>query len=119
VTIYAYQMVQSRIPRRESLIHQVWAFHALDEARHLAFDAHVLERNRLPRPIAWLPRLLAAPWCVVLSLLLNANEIWMARRLGLRVTLWQLPGLMRRTQAPFKRRVFALLARTLRGQADA
>jgi hypothetical protein len=116
VTIYAHQMVQGRIPRRESLIHQVWGFHALDEARHLAFDAVILERNRLPRPIAWLPRALAAPWCLLLSLLLNANEIRIARRLGVKVSLWQLPGLMRRTRAPFKRRVFALLARTLSGR---
>jgi hypothetical protein len=116
VTIYAHQMVQSRIPRRESLIGQVWAFHALDESRHLAFDEMVLERNRLWRPIAWLPRVLAAPWCVALSVLLNANELWIARQLGICVRWWQVPGLMRRTRAPFKRRVFALLARTLRSE---
>jgi hypothetical protein len=116
VTIYAHQMVQRRISRRESLVGQVWAFHALDEARHLAFDAMVLERNRLWWPIAWLPRFLAAPWCLALSLLLNANELWIARQVGLRVRWWQLPGLMRRTRAPFKRRVFALLVKTLRGE---
>jgi hypothetical protein len=115
VTIYAHQMVQSRIARRESLIRQVWALHALDESRHLAFDQMILERNRLWRPLAWLPRLVAAPCCAVLSLLLNANELWIARQLGARVHVWQLPGLMRRTRAPFKRRVFGLMAKTLRG----
>jgi hypothetical protein len=119
VTIYAHQMVQSKIPRRDSLINQVWAFHALDEARHLAFDSMILERNRLAWPLAWVPSLLAMPCCVLLSLLLNANEVWIARQLGVRLRLWQLPGLMRRTRAPFKRRVFALLASTLRGQEAA
>jgi hypothetical protein len=75
LTIYASQMVQSRIPRRTSFINQVWSFHALDEARHLAFDSMILERNRLPGLLAGVPRLLAAPWCVLLSLMLNANEI--------------------------------------------
>ncbi len=114
VTICAHQMVHSKIPRRESLIHQVWAYHALDEARHVAFDAMILERNRLWRPLAWIPRMLAIPCCVWLSLLLNANELWIARQLGVRLGLWRLPGLMRRTQAPFKRRVFGLLAQTFR-----
>jgi hypothetical protein len=118
VTIFAHQMVQSRIPRKESLVGQVWAFHALDEARHLAFDAMIIERNRLPRPLAWLPAALAAPCCLALSLLLNANEVWAARQLGVRVGLWQLPGLMSRTEAPFKRRVFSLFRSTLCGQAE-
>jgi hypothetical protein len=119
VTIYAHQMVQSRIPRRESLVGQIWAFHALDESRHLAFDGMILERNRLPRPLAWLPRLLAVPCCVLLSLLLNANEVWIARQLGVRLSVWQLPWLMQRTKAPFKRRVFGLLAKTARGDETA
>jgi hypothetical protein len=114
VTLQAHQMVHAVLPRRDSLVHQVWAYHALDEARHVAFDALVLERNRLWAPLAWLPRVLAVPCCVWLSLLLNANEVWVARRLGVPVRLLQLPGLMRRTTAPFKRRVFALLAQTLR-----
>jgi predicted metal-dependent hydrolase len=114
VTIYAHQMVRSRIPRRGSLIGQVWAFHALDEARHVAFDELILERNRLWRPLAWIPRVLAVPCCVWMSLLLNANEIWIAQHLGMPVRLRQLPALMRHTQAPFKRRVFGLLERTFR-----
>ena len=76
----------------------------------------VLERNRLPRLLAWVPRLLAIPCCVWLSLLLNANEVWIARQLGVQVRLWQLPRLMRRTTAPFKRRVFGLLAKTILGR---
>jgi predicted metal-dependent hydrolase len=115
VTLYAHQMVHSKIPRRQSLIHQVWAFHALDEARHVAFDAMILERNRLWRPLAWIPAVLAVPCCVGLSLMLNANEVWIARQLGVPVRLRQLPGLMRRTTAPFKRRVFDLLAKTIKG----
>jgi hypothetical protein len=116
VTIYAHQTAQGQIPRRESLINQVWAFHALDESRHLAFDAMILERNRLPGPLAWIPRLIAAPVCIALSLLLNGNEVWIARQLGLRLHLWQLPGLMRRTKAPFKRRIFGLLKETAMGR---
>jgi hypothetical protein len=61
VTIAAHQMVQSRIPRRDSFVNQVWAFHALDEARHVAFDNLILERNRLPCLLRWLPPLVAAP----------------------------------------------------------
>src|SRR5207244_1008921 len=71
VTIFAHQMVHSRIPRRESLVCQVWAYHALDEARHVAFDTMILERNRLWGPVAWLPQALAVPCCAWLSLLLN------------------------------------------------
>jgi len=115
-TIYAQQMVQSKIPRQESLIHRIWTYHARDEARHLAFDGFILAQNRLPRPLAWLPGVLAAPCCVALSVALNANEVWIARQLGLRVHLWELPGLMRRTTAPFKRRVFRSLAELLRGE---
>jgi hypothetical protein len=113
VTIQAHHQVQSTIPRRKSLINQVWAFHALDEARHVAFDALILDRNRLWGPLAWLPRALAVPCCLWLSLLLNANELWIARQLGVRVRFWQLPTLMKRTTAPFKRRVFDLLVRTV------
>lgn len=115
VTIFAHQTAHQQISRRESLVCQVWSFHALDESRHVAFDDWILERNRLPRALRWVPCFLAAPICVGLSLLLNANEIWAARRLGVNVRIWQLPGLMRRTQAPFKRRVFGLLTETLRG----
>ncbi len=116
VTIYANEMVRARLERRDGLVQQVWAFHALDESRHLVFDGMIIERNRLAWPLGWIPRALAAACCVLLSLLLNAQEIWIARQLGLPLRLWHLPGLMRRTRAPFKRRAFALVLRTLRGE---
>jgi P-aminobenzoate N-oxygenase AurF len=119
VTIFAHQTARKRIPREESFINRIWAFHALDEARHLAFDDMILERNRLWWPIAWLPCALVAPCCIWLSLVLNANEVWAGRQLGLRVRLWHLPWLMRRTRAPFKRRVFGLLAKTAFGGLSA
>lgn len=117
VTIYAQRMVQSKIPRQESLIHQIWSCHARDEARHLAFDSFILSQSRLPGPVAWFARALAALCGGALSILLNANEVWIAQQLGLRLHLWELPALMRRTTAPFKRRVFASLAELLLGEA--
>ncbi|MCA1595108.1 MAG: diiron oxygenase [Chloroflexi bacterium] len=119
VSIYACQTTQELIPRRESFISQVWSFHAMDESRHLAFDAMILEKNRLQPPFTRLPILFAVPCCILLSVLLNANEIWIARMLGLRIGLVDLPSLMRSTTAPFKRRVFGLLVRTLRGDESA
>jgi len=112
VTIFAHQMVRTIIPREKSLVAQIWAAHALDEARHLVFDSMVLEQNRLPGPLAWLPRALALPCCALLSFALNANEVWIARQLGVRVGLRHLPYLVRSTRAPFKRRVFGLIRRT-------
>jgi hypothetical protein len=116
VTIYANRMVEKTIPRRESLIRQIWSYHAMDETRHLAFDALILERSRLPRPFTRLPVLLAVPFALLLSFILNANEVWIARQVGVPVRIWQLPSLMRRTTAPFKRDVFGLLGRTIRGR---
>jgi len=113
VTLHAHQIVQGKIRRKQSLIRQVWAYHALDESRHLAFDAIILERSKLRWPLSWAPLLLAAPCSALVSLLVNANEIWAARQLGLPARLWQLPGLMKRTQAPFKRRVFSLWTKSV------
>jgi hypothetical protein len=118
LTMYIHQTVQECLPRRDSLAAQVWALHARDEARHLAFDALVLERNRLGPPLHWLPTALAAPACAGLALLMNANEVWAARQLGLKLSLWQVPALMRRTRAPFKRRAFGLLAAALGRQPE-
>lgn len=115
VTMFANQVAHSRIERRDSLVNRVWGYHALDEARHLAFDDLVLEHHGLRRRWRWLTGALAAPLCILMSLMLNRNELWAARQLGLRIPLWRLPSLMRRTQATFKRRVFALLGQTLRG----
>jgi predicted metal-dependent hydrolase len=108
VTIFAHQMVQSKIARKQSLINQVWAYHALDESRHLAFDAMILKRNQLWWPLAWITRFVAVPFTALISTLVNANEVWAAQQLGVRVRLWQLPSLIRRTKAPFKRRVFGI-----------
>jgi len=119
ISIYAHQAVQSKIGRKESFIRQVWACHALDESRHLVFDSMILERHRLARPLGWIPRYLAVFFAALLSLLLNANEIWAYRQAGAPVHLWQLPGLMWRTEASFKRRVFGLLAAMARGRTIA
>ena len=61
---------------------------------------------------------MAAPCCVWLSLTLNANEIWIGRQLGLPLRGWHLPRLMRRTQAPFKRRVFGLLSSMFKARSS-
>jgi hypothetical protein len=116
LTIYIHQLVQERIPRPGGFVNQIWAYHALEEARHLVFDRMMLEQNRLPRALVWLPRLLGGGLCALLALLVNRNELWIARQVGVPVRLWHLPRLMRTTQAPFKRRVFGLLGRLLRGQ---
>ena len=116
LTIYIHQLVQEQIPRQDAFVNQIWAYHALEEARHLVFDRMMLERNRLPWALTWLPRLLGGGLCVLLALLVNRNELWIARQVGVPVRLWHLPRLMRTTQAPFKRRVFGLLDRILRGR---
>lgn len=109
VTMLAHRVARSTIDRRESLVVQVWGYHALDEARHLVFDDLVLQHFGVGPRWRRLPGLLALPLCVVASLALNANELWAARQLGLTIGIWQLPRLMRRTTALFKRRVFGVL----------
>jgi hypothetical protein len=115
VTMIANQMSHRYVPRRESLVNRVWACHALDEARHLAFDDYVLERHGLGPRWRFLTGALALPMCALASLLVHANELWAARQLGLRVHLWSLPGLARATTSVFKRRVFALMKGVFRG----
>ena len=115
LTIYIHQMVQRQVPRPNGFVNQIWSYHALDEARHLVFDQMMLERNRLPPGLAWLPRVMGATCALFLALLINRNELWIARQVGIRVRLWDLPRLMRSTRAPLKRRVFGLLAQMLRG----
>jgi hypothetical protein len=119
VTIFAHQTASHLIPREESLLAQVWRYHALDEGRHVAFDSMVIERCRLPRPLATVAAALAGSLAVMISLLLNANEIWIARQVGIEVSLLDLPQLMRTTTAPFKRRVFGLIQSELRGEPAA
>jgi len=119
LTLYIQQMVQRQIPRRDGFVNQIWSYHALDEARHLVFDRMMIERNRMPWWLVWLPRLLSGGCCGLLALLVNRNEIWIARQVGVRVRWWHLPRLLRTTEAPFKRRVFALLGQVLRGRWEA
>ena len=71
-----------------------WALHAIDEARHVAFDDPMLRRARLPQPWQRLVERLTSP-CAIASLLLNLNEIWAARRLGVPVGYHELPALVR------------------------
>ena len=61
---------------------------------------------------------LMMPFCVGASLLVNLNEIWAARTLGIPVGYHELPMLMRRTTAPFKRKVFRTLFGGLQSQED-
>jgi hypothetical protein len=115
LTIFIHQLVQEQIERRESFVNQIWAYHALEEARHLVFDRMMLEQNRLPPIFSWAPRVMGGGLCVLLAVLVNRNELWIARQVGVPVRLWHLPRLIRVTQAPFKRHVFGLISRVLRG----
>lgn len=109
ITLQACTMAMRTVPRRDSLVPRVWELHALDEARHIAFDDLMMEKARLPGFLGKVPALLTVPLCVGASLLLNLNEIWAARSLGVRVGYHELFGLMKTTTAPFKRRVFRIL----------
>ncbi|HWI37095.1 MAG TPA: diiron oxygenase [Burkholderiales bacterium] len=109
ISIIAHTISSRAIARRESFVPRVWALHALDEARHLRFDAFIRARYRLSRLAALAVNSAAISLAVFSSFLLNANDVWAARRVGARVSLWHLPGLVRKTQAPFKRSVFAML----------
>jgi P-aminobenzoate N-oxygenase AurF len=114
ITLQANTMAKRTVPRPDSLVPRVWELHALDEARHVAFDDLMMRKARGAGPLAKLPGLLALPVCVCASLLLNLNEIWAARRVGAKVGYHHLPMLMKKTSAPFKRRVFALVKDSVR-----
>jgi hypothetical protein len=116
LSIYAHQAVQRTIPREHGLINQVWAYHAIDEARHLAFDKMMLERNRLRAPLSWLAVGVSASCSGLLAIVANSNEIWAARQLGVKVRIWHLPRLLRGTTAPFKLRIQQFLRSMLRGE---
>ena len=111
ISLQAHAMVKRTLRRDESLVARVWALHARDESRHVVFDDLMLRRARLPGIFGCLPGMLAMPLCAIASVLLNLNEIWAARQLGVDVGYHELPDLMRRTTAPFKRRVFGILFR--------
>lgn len=115
VTMDAHQVASRAIPRPESLIPQVWRYHAIDEARHIRFDGMIIERCSGSPLAARAVTLIVAAIALTMSFLLNANEIWAARQLGLPLHVFHLPSLMRRTQAPFKRKVFARLTEELLG----
>ena len=115
LSIFVHHSVQTTIPRKGGLINQVWSYHAIDEARHLAFDRMMLERNQLWPPFSWFATALTASCCVMLAVIANANEIWAARQLGAKVRLWNLPGLLKATTAPFKRKIQTYLQSTLKG----
>lgn len=114
VTLQANTMIKRTIARGDCLVLRVWELHALDEARHVAFDDLMLRYARLPGVLAKVVAWLTAPLCLGTSLLLGCNEIWAARALGVRVGYHELPVLLKRTTAPFKRTVFKVLFDGLR-----
>ncbi len=109
ITLQANNVTKRTIPRGDSLVVRVWELHALDEARHVAFDDMMLRSARLPGVLDRIPAWLTMPLCLGASLLLNLNEIWAARTLGVRAGYHELPMLMKQTAAPFKRKVFNIL----------
>jgi len=111
ISIVAHTVSARTVSRKESFAPRVWALHALDEARHLRFDAFIRRRYRPPRLLGLFVKVLAVPLVVFSSALLNANDVWAARQVGARVGLWHLPLLVVKTTAPFKRSVFSSVAR--------
>jgi hypothetical protein len=109
ITLQANSMTKKTIARGDSLILRVWELHAIDEARHVAFDDLMMRNARFPGVWGKIPGWLTIPLCIGASLLINLNEIWAARQLGVRVGYHELPMLMKKTTAPFKRKVFNLL----------
>jgi len=108
-TLHANRMTKRVLDREDSLVRRVWELHAMDEARHVAFDDLMMRRAELPGILRRLPHWLAFPLCAGASLLINFNEICAARRLGVRVQYHELASLFRGTTAPFKRTVFGSL----------
>lgn len=109
ITLQASVMARRTVDRGDSLVPRVWELHAIDEARHVAFDDLMMRKAVLPGILKNFPRWLAMPMCLGASALLNLNEIWSARQLGINVAYYELPFLMKHCTAPFKRRVFRLL----------
>jgi hypothetical protein len=109
ITLKANTMTRRIISRNDSLVVKVWELHAIDESRHVAFDHLMMRKAHGPGVLGKIPLWLTIPLCVGASLLINLNEIWAARKLGVRVGYHELPMLMKRTTAPFKRKVFSSL----------
>lgn len=114
ITLQANTIAKQAVPRADSLVPRVWELHAVDEARHVAFDTLMMKKARGPGPFAKLPALLVLPVCVIASIALNINDVWAARKVGAKVSYLHLPKLMMKTTAPFKRRVFSLVKASLR-----
>lgn len=110
ITLQASSMTRRTIKRRDSLVLRVWELHAIDEARHVAFDDVMMNSARLPGVLDKVAIWLTLPLCIGASMLINLNEIWAAKKLGVPVGYLELPKLMKRTTAPFKRKVFRLLS---------
>lgn len=117
-TMVANQVVHRAIPRKESMVNRVWACHALDEARHLAFDDLILDRYGVRAPWKRLGVVTTLLFSVISSLFLNAMDVWAARKLGLKLGFGSVPRLMRLTTATFKRRVFAMASATWKGHSS-
>lgn len=114
ITLQANSMTRRTITRGDSLVLKVWQLHAIDESRHVAFDNLMMRNARLPGVFRRVPIWLTIPLCIGASLLINLNEIWAARKLGVRVGYHELPMLMKRTTAPFKRKLFKTLVDDIR-----
>jgi len=122
VSMHAHGVAKSVVPRQASFVPQVWAFHALDEGRHLQFDRLLLQRLALSRAAETVVRLVAAPFCAMATLAVHLNEAWAARVLGGSARIWHLLGLLRAPVSPFKQRVVGLMRDVVRpprtGQRD-
>jgi hypothetical protein len=115
ISIIAHRSAREAIQNKDSFIELIWTLHAIDEGRHLRFDALLLKKTALSPAVDVLRRCLAFPMCICASVLLHLNELWAARQLGLRIHLWHLPSLVRGAHAPFKKRAFALIGKILKG----
>jgi len=107
LTLQANRTTRRIIKRRDSLVLRVWELHAIDEARHVAFDDLMIRKAQISGGLGKIPAWIATPMCLGASLLINLNEIWAARQLGVKVGYFELPKLMKSTTAMFKRKVFS------------
>ncbi len=114
VSVHAHTVAKAAVPRKGAFVPQVWALHAVDEARHLQFDRLLLDKLVLPRAARSVARVLAVPFCVMATLTVHLNEAWAARQLGVPVRLRHLLRLLRAPVSPFKQRVVGLMREVAR-----
>jgi hypothetical protein len=119
VSVHAYAVAKEVVRRRESLVSQVWALHAIDEGRHLQFDRLLLDKLALKPIMRIAVRLMAVPFCEMATLAVHRNEAWAARQVGVSVQLRHLLGLLRAPASPFKQRVVGLMREVARGAGNA